>query len=154
METPASSPRAAWTRSPTLTSSANVRTAFSWSYQRLSGPAARVFRLLGLHPGTDVTVVAAASLAGLPRPRVRTLVDELCDAHRLGRFTTHDLLRTYAAELARSADQDEERQAAVRRVLDHYGYTSYAGARLLNPQRQPVTLAPPSAGCVPEECRH
>jgi tetratricopeptide (TPR) repeat protein len=135
---------------------ANARTAFSWSYQRLSGPAARLFRLLGLHPGTDVTVPAAASLAGLPRPEVHPAVEELCEAHLLaqhrpGRFTTHDLLRSYAAELTRGTDPDEERQVAVRRVLEHYAYTSYAGARLLNPQRLPTTLSPPSAGCVPEE---
>ena len=43
---------------------ASVRAVFSWSYRQLSGPAARMFRLLGLHPGPDITVPAAASLAG------------------------------------------------------------------------------------------
>ena len=134
---------------------ANVRATFSWSYQRLSDQAARMFRLFGLHPGADTTVAAAASLAGLPPQQAPTLMDELCEAHLLtehrpGRFTAHDLLRSYAAELTRATDTDEERQAALRRVLDHYAYTSYAGARLLNPQRQPITLPPPSAGCEPE----
>src|SRR5439155_14713459 len=44
----------------------DVRTVFSWSCRRLSPQAARVFRLLGIHPGPDVTMPAAASLAGLP----------------------------------------------------------------------------------------
>ena len=42
-----------------------MRAVFSWSYQQLTGEAARMFRLLGLHPGPDITVPAAASLAGL-----------------------------------------------------------------------------------------
>ena len=46
---------------------ASVRAVFSWSCQQLTDPAARLFRLLGLHPGPDVTVPAAASLAGLDR---------------------------------------------------------------------------------------
>ncbi len=139
---------------PDLT--ANARVAFSWSYQRLSGPAARAFRLFGLHPGADVTVAAAASLTGLPRERVSPALDELCRAHLLsqyrpGRFTTHDLLRAYAGERTRIADPEAERQAAVRRLLEHYAYASYAAARLLNPQRQPIPLAPPGPGCAPEE---
>jgi tetratricopeptide (TPR) repeat protein len=39
---------------------------FSWSYDALSDPAKRLFRLLGLHAGADIAVLAAASLAGLP----------------------------------------------------------------------------------------
>ena len=46
--------------------SINVRAVFSWSYQQLSPVTARLFRLLGLHPGPDITVAAAAgALAGL-----------------------------------------------------------------------------------------
>ena len=44
----------------------DVRAVLSWSYEQLSEPAARMFRLLGLHPGPDVSVAAAASLAGVP----------------------------------------------------------------------------------------
>ena len=32
----------------------DVRAVLSWSYEQLSDPAARMFRLLGLHPGPDV----------------------------------------------------------------------------------------------------
>jgi NB-ARC domain-containing protein len=38
---------------------ASVRAVFSWSYQQLPESAARVFRLLGVHPGPDITVPAA-----------------------------------------------------------------------------------------------
>ncbi len=46
--------RAARTRLDALTtgdSATDVRSVFSWSYRSLSPPAARIFRLTGLHPG-------------------------------------------------------------------------------------------------------
>jgi hypothetical protein len=42
---------------------ASVRAVFSWSLGNISAPAARLFGLLGLHPGPDITIPAAASLA-------------------------------------------------------------------------------------------
>ena len=41
-----------------------VRTVFAWSYRALPEPAARLFRLLGLHPGNDFGLPAATALAG------------------------------------------------------------------------------------------
>jgi hypothetical protein len=61
----------------------DVRVVFSWSYQALSAAAARLFRLLGLHPGPDIGTPAVASLAGLPPPRAQTLLTELVRAHLL-----------------------------------------------------------------------
>jgi hypothetical protein len=40
-----------------------------WSYATLTPPAARLFRLLGLHPGADLSAIGAAALAGAPGPR-------------------------------------------------------------------------------------
>ena len=82
----------------------DARAVLSWSYHTLSDDAARLFRLLGLHPGPDLTVAAAASLAGDPPGRVRRVLVELTSAHLLderspGRFAFHDLLRAYAVEL-------------------------------------------------------
>jgi tetratricopeptide (TPR) repeat protein len=132
-----------------------VRAVFSWSYRALSPAAARLFRLLGLHPGPSISTAAAASLAALPVPQVRTLLAELTRAHLVveptpGRYTFHDLLRAYAAELAASVDSDDERHAATHRILDHYLHTAYAAARLLDPARHPITLTPPQPGVTPE----
>ncbi|MGP7999651.1 MAG: BTAD domain-containing putative transcriptional regulator [Streptosporangiaceae bacterium] len=133
----------------------NVRAVLSWSYQQLNASAGRLFRLLGLHPGPDVSVAAAASLAGQPLPQVRRELAELTRARLLaepapGRFSSHDLLRAYAAELARSWDTEAERQAATGRLLDHYLHTAAAAAQLLDPTRSPVTLAPADPGAAPE----
>jgi transcriptional regulator with XRE-family HTH domain len=50
---------------------ANVRTVFSLSYRHLPEAAARMFRLLGLHPGPDISAPAAVSLAGVPLAEAR-----------------------------------------------------------------------------------
>ena len=133
----------------------DVRTVFSWSYQALRPEAARLFRLLGLHPGPDIDVAAAASLAGCPPAQVRPLLSELTGAHLVGqtipgRYAPHDLLRDYAAERAQEGETDDERRAASRRLLDHYLHSGYAADRLLSTLRDPIELAAPEPGCVPE----
>ncbi len=135
--------------------SSNVRAVLSWSYEQLDPGAARLFRLLGLHPGPDVSAPAAASLAGLPLDEGRRRLGELASAHLLtehapGRFSSHDLLRAYAAELALSADSEAERNAATGRMLDHYLHTAYPAAMLLHPTRRPITLPPLQPGAAPE----
>ncbi len=128
----------------------NVRTVFSWSYQALSEPAARMFRLLGLHAGPDIGAPAAASLAGVPVAGARAALTELTRAHLLtdrggGRFTFHDLLRAYAAELADTHDSAVDRRAAIRRVLDHYLHTAYHADGLLRRSREDAI--PPEPPC-------
>jgi DNA-binding SARP family transcriptional activator/tetratricopeptide (TPR) repeat protein len=134
---------------------ASIRAVFSWSYQSLTALAARLFRLLGLHPGPDISVLAAASLAGIDVSAARTLFGQLTDArliteHVPGRYAFHDLLRAYAAEQARAVDTRTELQAAISRVLDHYLYGAVAAERLLNPQRDPINLGPPQPGTIRE----
>ncbi|HJY74864.1 MAG TPA: BTAD domain-containing putative transcriptional regulator, partial [Streptosporangiaceae bacterium] len=59
----------------------NVRAVLSWSYDQLSEPAARMFRLLGVHPGRDISLSAAASLAGMPRAEAGAALRELARSH-------------------------------------------------------------------------
>jgi tetratricopeptide (TPR) repeat protein len=122
-----------------------VRAVFSWSYTALSTPAARLFRLLGLHPGPDISVPAAASMAGHPLPHARRLLTELARVSMLiennaGRYTCHDLLRAYATELSHRQDSEDQRRTAVTRLLDHYSHTANTADRLLDPHRSPVPL--------------
>ena len=125
----------------------DIRAVFACSYHALSDCAARLFRMLGLYPGSDISVAAAASLAGVPSGQARTLIAELTGAHLLaehrpGRYTCHDLLRAYAAEQARTHDGPEVRNAAVRRVLEHFLQTAYTGTRLSEPLLVPFGLPP------------
>nr|WP_275402381.1 AfsR/SARP family transcriptional regulator [Streptomyces sp. SID13031] len=135
----------------------DVRAVFSWSYLRLSPDAARLFRLLGLHLGPDIGLRAVVSLAAEPLRQVRRLLGELCAAHLLtehapGRYTFHDLLRAYAAELALADHPEPERHDVLRRMLDHYVHTAYQADSLLNTRRDddPTVLPPVSPGVVPE----
>jgi DNA-binding SARP family transcriptional activator len=100
---------------------ADVRAAFSWSYRLLSEPARRMFRLLSVLEGLDFPENAAASLAGLPRAEARPLLAELAAARlvtesRPGRFTAHELIQVYAAELSRVHDTPADRRAAAGRL--------------------------------------
>ncbi|TQM84645.1 tetratricopeptide (TPR) repeat protein [Saccharothrix saharensis] len=131
----------------------DVRAVFDSSYRTLSAEPARLFRLLGLHPGADIGVPAAASLVGLPVRRTRRLLDELTGAALLevrspGRYRQHDLLREYAAERAAEEETTEARQTAITRVLDCYLHTSFAGERQLYPYRDAIPLDPARAGVV------
>jgi DNA-binding SARP family transcriptional activator/Tfp pilus assembly protein PilF len=118
----------------------DVRAVFSWSYRTLGPAAARLFRLLGLHPGADISASAAASLAGLRPPEVVSLLAELTGAHLLaepvpGRFAFHDLLQAYAADLA-GEDLAPARRDALTRLFDHYLHTAEAAVRVLFPAEQ------------------
>ena len=133
----------------------DVRAVFSWSYRQLSPAAARVFRLLGLHPGPDIGMPAAASLAGQPVAEMRPLLAELARASLVeraaGRYALHDLLRAYATELALTLDTGVQRAAALHRALSHYAHSAYPADQLLNPHRDdPVTPPPIPAGVTPE----
>lgn len=113
---------------------ADIRSAFSWSYRLLGGPAASMFRVLAAHPGPDISRAAAASLVGGDIPAARAALAELARAslvleHAGGRFAVHDLLRAYAAELC----EENERRAALRRVADHYLRVTRAAMRLAYP---------------------
>jgi DNA-binding SARP family transcriptional activator/tetratricopeptide (TPR) repeat protein len=138
-------------------SATDVRAVFSWSYQQLTTPAARMFRLLSTHPGPGISAPAAASLAALPLRDARRALSELARGHLLaeplpGRYACHDLLRAYAAERAGAVDGDDGRRAAIHRMLDHYLHTACAADRLLNPHRH-ATISPasPRAGVLPED---
>nr|BFE61495.1 BTAD domain-containing putative transcriptional regulator [Dactylosporangium thailandense] len=128
------------------------RAVFSWSYLRLSPAAARLFRLLGLHPGPDLGTRAARALAGTARPALA----ELTQAHLLteigpGRYACHDLLRSYAAELVAEHESAGERAAATRRLLGYYRHSAYLADGFVEPRREvPPEFAPLPAGVEPE----
>jgi tetratricopeptide (TPR) repeat protein len=118
---------------------AAVRAAFHLSYATLDPDTQRLFRLLGLVPGPDVTAEAAAALADLTPQRARRLLDRLAAAHLLGqhapgRYAFHDLLRLYATEQVQREDGQDERHTATARLFAWYLYTADAAGRLLYPE--------------------
>ncbi|MCP2165140.1 tetratricopeptide repeat protein [Goodfellowiella coeruleoviolacea] len=132
-----------------------VRAAFSWSYRDLDQRAARMFRLLGLYPGESISTGAAGALAGVPVGQARSTLDGLTNVNMLeevarDRFRFHDLLRDYAAEQATAEEGPDEREQAIRRLVDWYVHTSHLASLLVAPQRPTnLELMPAAAGVAP-----
>ncbi|RAO30094.1 Regulatory protein AfsR [Micromonospora noduli] len=124
-----------------------VRSVFAWSYRGLTTSAARLFRLLGLHPGPDLGVPVAAALADLPVSQIRQPLDALVGAHLLeqnapGRYQLHDLLRAYAVDQVKQLESSDDRQAALRRILTWYLHTADAALARTLPFSRTPPLAP------------
>jgi transcriptional regulator with XRE-family HTH domain/tetratricopeptide (TPR) repeat protein len=134
---------------------ANVRTVFSLSYQHLPDAAARMFRLLGLHPGPDISAPAAASLAGVPLAVARLALRDLARASLIiqnapGRYSFHDLLRAYAAEQAAAHEDGDGRREALHRILDHYLHTAHRTTQTVYPGHDLIDPGTPGPLAVPE----
>jgi tetratricopeptide (TPR) repeat protein len=114
-----------------------LRTVFSCSYRQLPDAAARLFRLLGLHPGRDIDIRSAAALARSDLGETARQVDVLFRAHlveRIGpaRVGMHDLMRAYAREMADKLPADE-RRVALTALFDHAIDTAAAAIDVLDP---------------------
>jgi transcriptional regulator with XRE-family HTH domain/tetratricopeptide (TPR) repeat protein len=134
---------------------ANVRTVLSLSYRHLPEAAARMFRLLGLHPGPDISAAAAASLAGVPASEARVALRDLVRASLLNetapaRYAFHDLLRAYAAEQSALTTSAAGVANTTRRLLDHYLHTAHHAHVVLYPGRELIALPAAAAGVTPE----
>ena len=117
------------------------------------GPA-RAFRLLSLHPGPDISALAAAALLDAAVPETRQLLETLTGGHLLeeygrDRYRFHDLVRVYAAECAQISEPEPDRAPAVRRLLTWYLHTADAFFRTFNPDNRHVPLDPPPPACRP-----
>jgi DNA-binding SARP family transcriptional activator len=120
-----------------------VGPAFALSYAQLAPAERRMFRLLGLHPGTDFDAWSAAALAGTTPARAGALLEALVDAHLLrpygeGRYTFHDLLREYARGVAP--------RLRTARLHDYFLAAAAAATDLVSPGSRrftPVCTDPP-----------
>jgi DNA-binding SARP family transcriptional activator len=118
---------------------AALQTALDSSYAGLPPAARRVFRLLGLVPGPDVTAEAAAALANVSPADAAGLLSRLADVHlaaehALGRYALHDLVRLYAAYRAATEEAAAHQEAALDRLYGFYACGADGAARLLYPQ--------------------
>jgi tetratricopeptide (TPR) repeat protein len=124
-----------------------VRAVMSWSCKHLTPPVARAFRLLGLHPGQDFDVYAAAALlqqdidttAGILRDlSAHSLLEETIDAARpqidgVNRYHMHDLLHDYVRELATADNVDGSGSESTIRLFDYYCRVAANAVDILDP---------------------
>ena len=148
---------APWNRYGGTDPATDVRAVFSWSTRLLSEDAASCFACWGCTPGpTSPYPRRRASLPRVSRGGPGHSWPSWPGAHLItepgpGRYSLHDLLRTYAAEQVHAPGAGAARAAASHRILDHYLHTGYIAARLLKPERDPIDLAEPTPGTVAED---
>jgi tetratricopeptide (TPR) repeat protein len=135
-------------------SEVSIRTVYSWSYLALPETEQRMFRLLGLHPGPDISLDAAAALAGQDRPVAQRLLDGLVAAHLLNqpesrsRYRYHDLLRKYAAECGAATEHRTERDDAGARMLSFYLHSANNADAAVFPSKRRVPMLPIVDGVI------
>jgi DNA-binding SARP family transcriptional activator/Tfp pilus assembly protein PilF len=117
---------------------ADVRAVFSWSFRQLPGDVAGAFALLGLHPGADLDVYAAAALTGRTAGQARHVLGRLHRASLIqaagpGRYGMHDLLRAYAREQACACDTNGHCNQALTGLFDYYLAAAAAAMDILYP---------------------
>lgn len=132
----------------------SLSTVLSWSLRMLTQEQTQAFALLGIAPGVDISLPAAANLIGLSAARARQALRALEEASLLmvdadARYSMHDLIRDYAARMADQLPNDT-REAALWRVVDFYLHSAYAADRLHYPYRAPITLTSPTSGTHPQ----
>ncbi|MGD0935874.1 MAG: tetratricopeptide repeat protein [Streptosporangiaceae bacterium] len=132
----------------------SVTAAFNSSYEDLTPEQRRLFRRLGLHPGTDIDGYAAAALDGAGLATARRGLEALYDHYLLtelahGRYRLHDLIRAHARSLADRLDPDGDRELATARLLDYYQHTAAATDALLARQARPAAAGHATPAAVP-----
>ncbi|AHI00130.1 hypothetical protein GCM10010174_82430 [Kutzneria viridogrisea] len=129
-------------------SAASVQAALSWTHAALDPEQADVFAKLGIAPGPDISLTAAAALTGLPVERVGSALRKLeltslIEQHVPGRYRMHDLVRLHATERANRDLSRTTREVALRQLVDFCLHTAFTADRLVNPTRQPIHPADP-----------
>ncbi|MFC4374901.1 helix-turn-helix domain-containing protein [Nocardia halotolerans] len=131
-------------------------TAFGMSVRQLDRDRRRLFRLLGLVPGSTFTDHVAAAVADIPLRVARDMLEDLLDAHLVeqpaeGRYRLHDLVRRHARQAGAEHDTAADRGRALRRILDYYVHAAAAAdtAMPFLPPTRPV-----SAGAAPKAVPH
>jgi tetratricopeptide (TPR) repeat protein len=116
----------------------DVAAAIKVSYRKLAEPTARMFRLLPVNPGPDLSTAAAAELADQQVSEVRDDLANLAQAHLVEatmgsgrRWRMPDPIRHYAQQLSDAHAEADDREQARGRLLGYYlSLTEAADARL------------------------
>ncbi|WP_308298989.1 BTAD domain-containing putative transcriptional regulator [Streptomyces sp. GESEQ-35] len=128
-----------------------IAAIFSFSYAELRGPSRQLLRRLSLHPGPDITLRAAAALAGPDFERepglLERCIEDLLDSSLLeepmrGRYRLHDLTRAFGLQAGALADQDAGSREAVGRLLAHHLTAAHRADRMAHPHRRTIPLRP------------
>ncbi|MFF0572648.1 tetratricopeptide repeat protein [Streptosporangium saharense] len=119
-----------------------VQAALMLSYDGISSEdIGRIYRRLGLFPGTTFDSWSAAATVAMPRARVRPLLEILIDANLLddaprNGYRFHDLTRLHAREMAERDEPEVIREQTVHRAVDWFLSTAANVNRVVMPYRK------------------
>lgn len=121
----------------------SVQSSLDLSYRELRPEVARLYRLLGLHPGPEFGLGVAAAVGDTSPEDADDLVADLVDVNLVNevddeRFRFHDLLRLHAGQHAEQEVTDAERESAVRRIVTWYLDRAIAADLVVMPLRQRI----------------
>jgi transcriptional regulator with XRE-family HTH domain len=133
----------------------NVRGVIELSYRALNPAEASMFRLLGLHSHTPISVGAAAALAGTDLARGSASLSSLANSHLVEsspgqRVKMHHLVQLYARERVRAEESPAHRGGAVDRLLRWYCASASNATNVLAPDWAGRAIAVDTAGISPE----
>jgi DNA-binding SARP family transcriptional activator/tetratricopeptide (TPR) repeat protein len=133
----------------------SLQTVFAWSYNALRPSEARLFRIAGLYPGSNLSSNAVGAMLGIDRQQAETELDALARMHLVnhdvaGRYRFHDLLRAYAVDRALEEESSDARVIIMNRLLNWYLLSAANAATVLAPNRAPVPDLPSSSEIEPE----
>jgi tetratricopeptide (TPR) repeat protein len=128
----------------------SVTAALDLSYQELTADLQRGYRLLGLHPASDIDPYASAALFDTTLSEADTVLEELYEAHLLqepipGRYRFHDLTRMHAAHTAARDEAEQCGHAALDRLLDFYRHCASTAMDTAHPYDRERRPRVPSA---------
>ncbi|MFE5665150.1 tetratricopeptide repeat protein [Streptomyces niveus] len=138
--------------------SLSVRLQLETSYKLLPASAAKLLWQLTVHPGPTVSWAALRALEPDDIGGVNDAVDELMRMSLVTepvfeRYSLHDLVRVYTAELVDRQDE-EERSRVVEKVLRFLLHNAWACDRKLNPARRlPIGEGPEVEVFTPTHAR-
>lgn len=124
-----------------------ARLRLDLAYGGLPASAARMFRLLSVHPGPDMSIAAVAALADLPVSDAKPALERLVQAQLIEmasrdheRWQIRSPAREYAQRLAGTFAATDGRDRARDRLIEYYLLTAEAADELL---RGLPPIAPP-----------
>ncbi|SFB63128.1 Tetratricopeptide repeat-containing protein [Amycolatopsis marina] len=129
----------------------NVRGVIDLSYRALKPAEAAMFRLLGLHAQTPISVGAAAALAGTDIACGTQSLSALANSHLVEssagqRVKMHHLVQLYATERAQAEETPAQRDGAVDRLLRWYCASAANATNVLAPDWAGRAIAVDTAG--------
>ncbi|MFI1788805.1 BTAD domain-containing putative transcriptional regulator [Streptomyces olivaceoviridis] len=128
----------------------SVAATLRLSYQTMAAESRVAFRLLALHPGSDIDVHSAAALLGTDTRDAEDILEHMLDVHLLqqpdvGLYAFHDLVRSFALSLRGPATEEED-HAAVGRLLAYYLTATERACDVLFPGRRRRPTGLPATG--------